>query len=180
MTRFRGCIDIHSGEVKQIVGGTLDSSSATLITNHTSPHPSSHFSHLYASSKPPVLGSHVIKLGPGCDAAAEEALAAWPDKLQVGGGVTAENAKGWIEKGAQSVIVTSWLFPGGKLSKERLEELRDRVGRERLVVDLSCRTVVEGDSGKKKWVVAMDRWQKLTDTEVCKGMILHIYSQGAG
>lgn len=89
--------------------------------------------------------------------------------------MNADNAKYWVEKGAERVIVTSWLFPNGKLSKERLGELRDAVGKERVVVDLSCRTVIE-DSGKKRWVVAMDRWQKLTDTEVCKGM--HFYATG--
>ena len=45
----------------------------------------------------------MIKLGPGNDAAAEEALAAWPGGLQIGGGITIENAKSWLDKGAAKV-----------------------------------------------------------------------------
>lgn len=103
MTRFRGCIDLHSGVVKQIVGGTLtDDSPETLQTNFVAEKPAGHFAELYKQFN--VEGSHVIKLGPGCDAAAEEALKAWPDKLQIGGGITGENAKEWIEKGAEKVF----------------------------------------------------------------------------
>jgi len=105
MTRFRGCIDLHSGVVKQIVGGTLsDSTPSALKTNFTSTLPSSHFAELYRAHG--VRGCHVIKLGSGCDAAAEEALAAWPDGLQIGGGINDENAKRWIEKGAEKVRYT--------------------------------------------------------------------------
>lgn len=165
MTRFRGCIDLHSGVVKQIVGGTLSSDPSALRTNHTSSHPSSHFAELYRKTS--TTGSHVIKLGPGCEEAAELALKTWPNGLQIGGGVNADNAEAWIEKGAEKVIVTSWLFPDGKLDRERLRLLRDKVGKERIVVDLSCRVTEDG-----RWVVAMDRWQRLTDTEVCKGAFL--------
>lgn len=102
MTKFRGCIDLHSGVVKQIVGGTLsDSSPSSLKTNFTSSLPSSHFAALYRTHG--VSGCHVIKLGPGCDAAAEEALAAWPDALQIGGGINDVNAKAWVDAGAEKV-----------------------------------------------------------------------------
>ncbi|KAI5790197.1 hypothetical protein EDC01DRAFT_118339 [Geopyxis carbonaria] len=162
MTRFRGCIDLHSGIVKQIVGGTLsDSTPSALTTNHTSSHPSSHFSHLY--QKHNVTGCHVIKLGPGCDEAAKEALAAWPGALQIGGGINGANAKEWIDAGAEKVIVTSWLFPGGVFSMPRLREVIEAVGgKERVVVDLSCRRREGG------WWVAMDRWQTVTEMEVNK------------
>lgn len=99
MTLFRGCIDLHSGQVKQIVGGTLDTSS--LKTNFVSTLPPSHFAALYAENN--VLGTHVICLGPGNDTAATEALQTWPGKLQVGGGITDANAKMWIERGADKV-----------------------------------------------------------------------------
>lgn len=102
MTKFRGCIDLHSGVVKQIVGGTLsDAAPSELKTNFTSTQPSSHFAQLYRKNN--VTGCHVIKLGPGCDAAAEEALAAWPGALQIGGGINDANAADWIEKGASQV-----------------------------------------------------------------------------
>ena len=100
MTKFRGCIDIHAGYVKQIVGGTLDTS--FFRTNFTSPLPASHFARLYRDHH--VTGCHVILLGPGCVEAAEDALAAWPGALQIGGGVTATNAAGWVRQGAEKVM----------------------------------------------------------------------------
>jgi phosphoribosylformimino-5-aminoimidazole carboxamide ribotide isomerase len=161
MTKFRGCIDIHSGQVKQIVGGTLSDNDSTLKTNFTSTLPSSHFSRLYRENS--VTGCHVIKLGPGCDEAAEEALKAWENGLQIGGGINDKNAKHWIDMGAEKVIITSYLFPDGKFSQENLEKVVKEVGKERLVIDLSCRRRENG------WWVAMDRWQRITETEVNKG-----------
>lgn len=145
-----------------------------------------------------LLGGHVIKLGPGNDDPAKEALAAWPsksirdtpsrslsdrkvrcvcrqrlktltlcfppaDRLHVGGGISDTNALEWLAAGAEKVIVTSYLFPSATYSPERLRNLAALVGKERLVVDVSCRK--RGD----KWVVAMNRWQDLTDMEVNRG-----------
>jgi phosphoribosylformimino-5-aminoimidazole carboxamide ribotide isomerase len=102
----------------------------------------------------------VIKLGPGNEDAAREALAAWPGGLQIGGGIHAGNAGEWMAAGASHVIVTSWLFEDARFSEDRLKELVDAVGAARLVIDLSCRRTACG------WTVAMDRWQTLTDLEV--------------
>lgn len=166
MTLFRPCIDLHAGSVKQIVGGTLSTSptSTSLITNHISPHPPSHFAALYRQHA--LHGAHVIMLGPGNADAARAALAAWPDALQIGGGINDGNAAEWISAGASKVIVTSFLFPGGKFSLPRLEKVVAALGGEggRLVVDLSCR---RKDGG---WWVAMDKWQTVTDVEVNQGM----------
>ncbi|ANB14586.1 imidazole-4-carboxamide isomerase HIS6 [Sugiyamaella lignohabitans] len=168
MTKFRGCIDIHNGQVKQIVGGTLTSAESQLKTNFVATQPAEYFGRLYRKNE--VYGTHVIKLGPGCDEAAEEALAEWPGQLQVGGGITAENAQSWIqEKKASKVIVTSYLFPDGKLSIPRLEKLVSLVGKEHLVIDLSCRKKIV--DGEPRWIVAMNRWQTLTDTEVNKSTL---------
>ena len=101
MTRFRPCIDLHSGQVKQIVGGTLNSNSSDLKTNHISQHPAKYFAELY--KKHELCGAHVIMLGPGNEEAAMEALSAWPQGLQVGGGINVENARLWMERGAQKV-----------------------------------------------------------------------------
>lgn len=160
MTRFAGCIDIHNGQVKQIVGGSLSNDEKELKTNFVATHSSSYFADLYRTNN--VTGAHVIKLGPGCDEAAEEALKAWPGGLQVGGGITAENASSWVEKGASKVIVTSYLFPGGDLDRDRLAALEKAVGKDKLIIDLSCRRVDDG------WVVAMDRWQRLTSYKLSK------------
>ena len=104
MTIFRPCIDLHSGQVKQIVGGTLSADSAdssSLRTNFVSPHSAGHFARLYRDNG--LAGAHLIMLGPGNDGAAREALAAWPGGLQVGGGINASNAAAWIEAGAEKV-----------------------------------------------------------------------------
>lgn len=101
MTRFRPCIDLHAGSVKQIVGGSLTTVAAELKTNYTSEHPSAYYADLYRLND--LRGGHVIMLGPGNDTAAEEALAAWPQGLQVGGGIKDNNAKEWIDAGAERV-----------------------------------------------------------------------------
>ncbi|KAG0264056.1 Enzyme that catalyzes the fourth step in the histidine pathway [Actinomortierella ambigua] len=160
-TVFRPCIDLHSGQVKQIVGGSLnDKDQSTLRTNFVSSEPPGYYAGLYKQHN--LTGAHVIKLGPGNDDAALECLRAWPDGLQVGGGITAENAQAWIDAGAAKVIVTSYLFPGAKFSLERLEALCKAVGKERLVVDVSCR------KRGSEWIIAMDKWQTLTDMTVNK------------
>ncbi|GAB1736792.1 hypothetical protein NU219Hw_g8820t1 [Hortaea werneckii] len=160
MTRFRPCIDLHAGSVKQIVGGTLTTDDAGLKTNYTSEHPAAYYADLY--QKHQLRGGHVIMLGPGNDAAAREALAAWPKGMQVGGGIKDGNAKDWIDAGAERVIITSFLFPSGTFSLERLQSVLKNLGDDssKLVIDLSCRRVGDG------WRVAMDKWQTITDFEI--------------
>jgi phosphoribosylformimino-5-aminoimidazole carboxamide ribotide isomerase len=157
MTRFRPCIDLHDGRVKQIVGGSLTDEGFGLVTNFESDQPSSFYAGLYRRDR--LRGGHVILLGPGNDAAAREALAAYPGGLQVGGGLNAGNAAAWLEAGASHVIVTSWLFsPEGHFLPERLKALSATAGKDRLVIDLSCRRTPEGG-----WTVCMNRWQTFTD-----------------
>lgn len=102
MTRFRPCIDLHAGSVKQIVGGTLSTTAPDeLKTNWTSSHPSAFYADLYKQHA--LTGAHVIMLGPGNEQAAQEALEAWKGGMQVGGGITEKNAAEWIDKGADKV-----------------------------------------------------------------------------
>ncbi|KAI2626643.1 Phosphoribosylformimino-5-aminoimidazole carboxamide ribotide isomerase [Hypoxylon sp. NC1633] len=161
MTRFRPCIDLHAGQVKQIVGGTLDSSTAELKTNYVSQHSAGYFAGLYRDHG--LEGAHVIMLGPGNENAAKEALTAWPGHLQVGGGINDQNAGLWIERGASKVIITSFLFLGGQFSQERLDAVLAALHgqKDNLVIDLSCRR-----RGDDKWFVAMNKWQTITDMEV--------------
>lgn len=157
--RIRPCIDLHNGVVKQIVGSTLrDDDPANLQTNFVADRPASWFAHLYRRDG--LAGGHVIMLGPGNEAAATEALAAWPGGLQIGGGITVENAADWLERGASHVIVTSWVFSQGRLDRQRLTRLSSEVGRERLVLDLSCRR-----RGEDYYIVT-DRWQRFTDIRI--------------
>ena len=156
---FRPCIDLHDGRVKQIVGGSIDDSQPdSLRTNYVSDKPPAWFAKLYRRDD--LRGGHVIKLGQGNDDAAREALAAWPGGLQIGGGVTMDNAAKWINAGASHVIVTSWLFQEEQLDEDRLKRLGQAVGQSRLVIDLSCRR--RGDD----YFVVTDRWQTFTQLRV--------------
>lgn len=112
-----------------------------------------------------LTGGHVIQLGPGNAEAARAALAAYPGGLQIGGGIDAANAAAWLEAGASHVIVTSWLFVDGRLDQDRLDALVAAVGRDHLVLDLSCRR--RGDA----YVVVIDRWQTFTDVEVTEAVL---------
>ena len=138
---FRPCIDLRNGKVVQIVGGTLSDDSATLRTNFVSEKPSSWYAELYKRDK--LTGGHVIMLGPNNESPARAALAAYPNGLQIGGGINAGNARSWLDAGASHVIVTSWVFRDGSLDEARLAELVKLVGKNRLVLDLSCRKRVE-------------------------------------
>ncbi|WP_119393841.1 phosphoribosylformimino-5-aminoimidazole carboxamide ribotide isomerase [Salinibius halmophilus] len=156
MTRFRPCIDLHNGQVKQIVGGTLNDDGAT--TNFVSDYDSAYYAELYRNQG--LTGGHVIALGPGNETAALHALAAYPNGLQFGGGVNADNAEHYLTAGASAVIVTSWLFENDEFSWQRLEQIKAITGREKLVLDLSCRRQGAG------WFIATNRWQTVTSTPV--------------
>ena len=153
---FRPCIDLHEGKVKQIVGGTLGD--AGLRTNFVSEKPAAWFAGLYQRDQ--LTGGHVIMLGPGNEDAARSALAAYPKGLQIGGGVNAQNARAWLDAGASHVIVTSWVFREGRVDWARLEELVKLIGKDHLVLDLSCRRRGED------YFVVTDRWQKFTELVV--------------
>ncbi len=158
--KFRPCIDLHNGKVKQIVGSTLTESPDSLRTNFTSDLPSSHYAQMYRRDN--LYGGHVIMLGPGNEDAAREAFQAFPQGLQAGGSITPENAGYWLDQGAAAVIVTSFVFKDGMIHEERLKDLFALVGRDRLVLDLSCR------KRDDRYYVVTDRWQKFTSTEVCR------------
>lgn len=162
MTKFRPCIDLHNGQVKQIVGGTLTDDSKDVTTNFVSMHPPGYFADLY--KKHNLLGSHVIKLGKGNDKAALDAIQTWHKGFQLGGGVDLSNCEYWLEQGADKVIVTSWLFPDARFDAERLRRMVERIGKRDLVIDLSCRAQNE------EWVVAMNKWQTLTDCTLNQGI----------
>ena len=164
MTKFRPCIDLHDGRVKQIVGSSLSDSGAGLKTNFETDRSPAWFAELY--KKDSVRGGHVIMLGKGNVDAAKAALAAYPGGLQVGGGITVDNALEYLNAGASHVIVTSWIFPDGKLDRERLERLSQTVGKERLVLDLSCKRVSDPEDANPRWKIATNRWQTLIDIEI--------------
>lgn len=153
--RFRPCIDLHAGMVKQIVGATLsDDEPAGPQTNFQTQKSAGWYAELYRRDN--LTGGHVIQLGQGNAAAARKALSRWPGGLQVGGGINIDNAEQWLESGASHVIVTSWVFHDGRIHMERLGQLTDRIGKARLVLDLSCRK--RGDT----YLVTTDRWQTFT------------------
>jgi len=172
MTLFRPCIDLHEGRVKQIVGSSLRDDGTVPLTNFSCEDPAEYYAALYC--KDHLKGGHVIKLGPGNEDAAARALEAYPNGLQIGGGISVANAADWLERGASHVIVTSWLFSEtGHFLPDRLEALVAEVGPEKLVIDLSCRAKGDG------WVVAMDRWQRETDMELTPSLLEGLEGQCA-
>lgn len=157
--KFRPCIDLHDGVVKQIVGSTLcDSNPQAVQTNFVAEKSPSWFAELYRADN--LTGGHIIKLGPGNDLAAEEALGSWPGGMQLGGGITAENAGRWLDLGASHVIVTSYVFREGMIDIARLNKLVKAVGKNRLVLDLSCRRRDD------IYYIVTDRWQKFTSVVI--------------
>ena len=161
---FRPCIDIHNGKVKQIVGGSLKDEQNHAQENFVSTQDAAFYADLYKGKE--IKGGHVILLNAkdsayyeATKAQAMLALSTYPGGLQVGGGITAKNAKEFIDAGASHVVVTSYVFRDGKIDYERLELLKDTIGTERIVLDVSCKKKAEG------YVVVTDRWQKET-TEI--------------
>ena len=138
MTNFRPCIDLNEGMVTQIVGGSLSDSGAE--ANFISRYDATFYASLYQSLE--LSGGHIISLGPNNQHEVEAALKCYPKGLQYGGGVTLENAIGYLEAGADKVIVTSFLFEQGELSWSRLSNISSEVGAHNLVIDLSCRRAV--------------------------------------
>ncbi len=165
--KFRPCIDLHGGVVKQIVGSTLkDDAPEAVQINFVAEKSPSWFAELYRSDN--LTGGHIIMLGPGNDLAAEEALSAWPKGMQLGGGINADNAVQWLDKGASHVIVTSYVFQDGKINMTRLRQLVDAVGRQRLVLDLSCR------KRDNDYYIVTDRWQKFTEVVISEEVLAQL------
>ena len=162
---FRPCIDIHNGKVKQIVGGSLRDTGDAAAENFVSEKDAAWYASLYRGLDLP--NGHIILLNPPSspyyEATREQAFAAlraWPGAMQIGGGITAENAADCLDAGAGHVIVTSYVFREGRIDWERLERLKAETGREHLVLDLSCR------SRDGSYYIVTDRWQRFTDVEV--------------
>jgi phosphoribosylformimino-5-aminoimidazole carboxamide ribotide isomerase len=155
---FRPCIDLHEAKVKQLVGGTLGA--RKLQTNFVSDRSAAWYAALY--KRDALKGGHVIMLGPGNETEARAALQAYPGGLQVGGGIGIETAGDWLDCGASHVIVTSWVFRQGRIDWERLSALVKKIGKARLVLDLSCRR--RGG----QYLVVTDRWQTFTEMEISK------------
>lgn len=162
---FRPCIDIHNGSVKQIVGGSLKDHGDEAQENFVSKQDAPFYARLYREYE--ITNGHIIMLNPVTSPYYEKtkqqaiaALKAYPDGLQVGGGITPENAKEYLDAGANHVIVTSYVFKDGQIQYDRLNELVRKIGKKNLVLDLSVR--------KKdgRYFIVTDRWQKYTDVEL--------------
>ena len=158
---FRPCIDIHNGKVKQLVGGSIEDVGDKARENFVSERDAAFYAELFREKK--LKNGHVILLNhrtsPWYEASRQQALAAlraWPGGFQVGGGITAENAREYLDAGASHVIVTSYVFRDGNISYENLYRLLDSVGKDKLVLDLSCR------KKNGSFYIVTDRWQKYT------------------
>lgn len=167
---FRPCIDIHNGKVKQLVGSSVQDQGDLASENYVSAEDAAWFAKCFADRN--LKNGHVILLNKKDSPYYEQtrqqalrALQAYPGGLQIGGGITADNAQDYLDAGASHVIVTSYVFQNGTISFENLYRLVEKVGRNKLVLDLSCR--------KKdgQYYIVTDRWQKYTHV-VLSGDIL--------
>lgn len=181
--QFRPCIDIHNGCVKQIVGGSLKDAGDQALENFVSEYDAAFYAGLY--KKYGLKGGHIILLNhkdsdffEATKAQGMKALQAYPGGFMIGGGITADNAMEYIEAGASHVIVTSYVFRDGRVEEENLKKLVKTVGKEHVVLDLSCKKI-EGD-----YRIVTDRWQKATDvilthdtldyfSEFCDEFLIH-------
>ena len=168
--KFRPCIDIHNGKVKQIVGGSLLDKGDYAQDNFVSEKDGDFYAKLYKDAG--LEGGHIILLNPVGSQYYEEdvrqaclTLSAYPGGLQIGGGMTAENAAFFLEQGASHIIVTSYVFKDGKINYENLEKIVAVTGKEHLVLDLSCRK-----KGEDYYIVT-DRWQKFTDVKLTEDVL---------
>lgn len=168
--KFRPCIDIHNGKVKQLVGGSLQDDRDQAQENFVSEKGAAYYARLF--QKDGLKGGHVVLLNPASSPWFEEdwqeaaaALAAYPGGLQIGGGVNADNAASYINAGASHVVVTSYVFKDGEVQWKNLEKLAGAVGRSRVVLDVSCR--------KKdgKYYIVTDRWQKFTKVQLTEEIL---------
>lgn len=163
--KFRPCIDIHNGKVKQIVGGSLRDEGDAAVDNFVSEQDASFYAKMY--QRDGLQGGHVIMLNAKDSKYYEEtkkqalsALSAYPSGLQIGGGITDENAMQFLDAGASHVIVTSFVFKNGSIQYQNLNKMMQTVGKEHLVLDLSCRKK-DGE-----YFIVTDRWQKFTEERV--------------
>lgn len=163
--RFRPCIDIHNGRVKQIVGGSLRDLGDKAEENFVSEQDAGFYAGFY--KKDGLTGGHIIMLNPATSPyypatreQALQALAAYPGGLQLGGGINEKNAAEFLRAGASHVIVTSYVFRDGQIYYENLDRLVRETGKEHLVLDLSCRKKEDG------YYIVTDRWQKFTDVRL--------------
>lgn len=168
--RFRPCIDVHNGKVKQIVGGSLLDQGNQAEENFVSEQDAAFYANLYKENG--ITGGHIILLNPETSKYYPEtkrqallALSAYPGGLQVGGGIRDDNAQEYLDAGASHVIVTSFVFKNGEINYENLHKIVQAVGKERLVLDLSCR--------KKdgQYYIVTDRWQKFTNVPITLALL---------
>lgn len=162
---FRPCIDIHNGKVKQIVGSSLQDAGNQAKENYVSEQDADFYARLYQSHG--LRGGHIILLNPATSEFYPEskrqamiALKAYPQGMQIGGGIHAQNAQDFLDAGASHVIVTSYVFGDGQIQMEHLEMLKREIGKEHIVLDLSCRFREDG------YYIVTDRWQKFTDVKI--------------
>lgn len=165
--KFRPCIDIHNGKVKQLVGGSLRDKGNQAQVNNVSDNDADYFAKLYKKNN--QQGGHIIILNASqsefFEASKRQAMRAlreYPGGMQIGGGINADNALEYIDAGASHVIVTSFAFSNGKINYQNIQKLIKAVGKEHIVLDLSCRRKDDN------YYIVTDRWQKFTDVQVCE------------
>lgn len=173
--RFRPCIDIHNGKVKQIVGGSLRDQGDAARENFVSEKSAADFADMYHRDH--LKGGHIILLNPESspyfEATKRQAVGALkrqPGDFALGGGVNDQNAGEYLDAGASHVIVTSFVFSDGRFNRENLDKMVSAAGREHLILDLSCRHREDG------YYIVTDRWQKFTSVRLTEEVLRDLSS----
>jgi phosphoribosylformimino-5-aminoimidazole carboxamide ribotide isomerase len=159
--KFRPCIDIHNGKVKQIIGSTLSQDTAEAEENFVATESAAYFAEMFKRDN--LSGGHVIMLGPGNETEAISCLKVFPNGLQVGGGINKTNALDYLQAGASHVIVSSAIFKDGLLDIAEVKKISEITGKPRLVIDLSCKFM------RNSYFVAINKWNTVTEFEITKG-----------
>lgn len=156
--KFRPCIDLHDGKVKQIVGETLTDNQT--IENFISKNGAEFFAKIYKEAK--LTGGHIVMLGPGNRDEAIKALHAFPGGMQIGGGLNDENYKEYLDEGASHIIVTSFIFSDKEIDLEKVKRISNSAGSKKLVIDLSCKLK------NNNYYVVSNKWKDFTNFKITK------------
>ena len=112
--KFRPCIDIHNGKVKQIVGSSLKDENDKAVENYVSEKDSSYYAQMY--KRDGLTGGHIIRLNSAgseyfeaTKRAAVMALGTYYKGMQIGGGINADNAGDYLASPKVLCCGGSWM-----------------------------------------------------------------------
>ncbi|MEG0229714.1 MAG: phosphoribosylformimino-5-aminoimidazole carboxamide ribotide isomerase [Oscillospiraceae bacterium] len=166
--KFRPCIDIHKGVVKQIIGSTLSFDGTNAIDNFVSDKSSDYYANMFKNDN--LFGGHICMLGAKNEDSAIKALNEFKNGFQIGGGINETNAHKYLDNGASHVIVSSYLFENGEFNELNLKKILKSIDKKNLVIDLSCKK----KENTLDYYVCIKNWTVMTNFKVNKENINYL------